>query len=249
MLFALVRAGRSLADDPDDRGAGSASTDDCRTTADAGRAGRRCPTARWTRCWPASRWPDAVAGCAVSQEIVVLPPSAEADLTDGTDVDGRGSRASASAARPAWWSACCADGSERRAAAAARAREPAEDDDLLTGPDLAPEPRRRPAGHPRLTHGRRQQPRDGLALLELEQVLHRVVQRADLDDLQPAGRGLAHVGAVAGRGQEHRRALVAGRDHLQLDAADRADLAVGVDRPGAGDEPAAGEVARCRPCR
>ena len=34
-------------------------------------------------------WPEAVVGCAVAQEIIVLPPSAEAELPDGeaTDVE------------------------------------------------------------------------------------------------------------------------------------------------------------------
>jgi hypothetical protein len=32
-------------------------------------------------------WPDAVAGCALVQEIVVLPPDAEAELTDGAEAN------------------------------------------------------------------------------------------------------------------------------------------------------------------
>jgi hypothetical protein len=32
-------------------------------------------------------WPDAVVGCAVAQEIIVLPPSAEAELPDDDAVD------------------------------------------------------------------------------------------------------------------------------------------------------------------
>lgn len=31
-------------------------------------------------------WPDAVDGCALAQEVVTLPPGAEADLPEGTDV-------------------------------------------------------------------------------------------------------------------------------------------------------------------
>src|SRR5206468_7099317 len=50
--------------------------------------------------------------------------------------------------------------------------------------------------------------------------------------------------AVVGGRQEVLGALVARADRLHLDAADRADLAGVVDRPGAGDELAAGQAAR-----
>ena len=51
--------------------------------ADADRAGRRCRTPTWPRRWPGIVWPDAVHGCALAQEIVVLPPDAEAGLPAG----------------------------------------------------------------------------------------------------------------------------------------------------------------------
>ncbi|MGH3765142.1 MAG: PPA1309 family protein [Pseudonocardiaceae bacterium] len=40
-------------------------------------------------------WPDSVAGCALAQEIVVLPPAAEADLGDLPDDPAQARRAAA----------------------------------------------------------------------------------------------------------------------------------------------------------
>ena len=82
-------------------------------------------------------WPDEVAGCALSQEIVMLPPSAESELTD-LDPDAA-----------AGWTAEHPDRREARlvvvvlrdrtAASLLRLRATADStDDLLTGTDLAP---------------------------------------------------------------------------------------------------------------
>ena len=80
-------------------------------------------------------WPDSVAGCALSQEIVLLPPSAEADLPENeaalgaavTHPERREARLVVAVLR---------DGSS---AAVLRLRgTDGNDDDLLTGPDLAP---------------------------------------------------------------------------------------------------------------
>jgi hypothetical protein len=80
-------------------------------------------------------WPASVAGCAISQEILILPPSAEADLPDDASAPGR------AAAHPERREArlvvaVLRDGSS---AALLRLRGGSEElDELLTGPDLAP---------------------------------------------------------------------------------------------------------------
>jgi hypothetical protein len=83
-------------------------------------------------------WPEEVLGCALSQEIVLLPPSAEPELDDVAiesvtaaaleHPDRREARLVVAVLR---------DG---RSASILRLRGTAEtgDDDLLTGPDLAP---------------------------------------------------------------------------------------------------------------
>jgi hypothetical protein len=79
-------------------------------------------------------WPDAVAGCAVSQEIVILPPGAEATLS----ADDAVARA---AAHPDRREARLVVGVLRDGTSAALLRMrgvDGADDDLLTGPDLAP---------------------------------------------------------------------------------------------------------------
>jgi hypothetical protein len=83
-------------------------------------------------------WPEEVLGCALSQEIVLLPPSAEVDL------NGLAADAAAGAAldhpdrrEARLVVAVLRDG---RSASILRLRGTAgtEEDDLLTGPDLAP---------------------------------------------------------------------------------------------------------------
>ncbi len=77
-------------------------------------------------------WPPAVVGCAVSQEIVMLPPSAEAELTEAQV-------AAQAAGHPARREARLVVGVLRDGTSAALLRMRGEDeDDLLTGPDLAP---------------------------------------------------------------------------------------------------------------
>lgn len=81
-------------------------------------------------------WPAAVVGCAVTQEIVILPPSAEAEVSDGD--------AAAAAAHPERREARIAVGVLRDGSSAALLRlrsrdggsEP--DEERLTGADLAP---------------------------------------------------------------------------------------------------------------
>ena len=81
-------------------------------------------------------WPDQVIGCAVSQEILMLPPSAEAglDLTGADAVSTAASHPDRQEARLVV--AVLRDGST---ATVLRLRGRAGGgDDLLTGPDLAP---------------------------------------------------------------------------------------------------------------
>lgn len=83
-------------------------------------------------------WPDSVDGCAVAQEIVILPPSAEAEWGDTPESVDAVARA---AAHPERREArlvvgVLRDGSD---AGVMRVRgTDGMDDELLTGPDLAP---------------------------------------------------------------------------------------------------------------
>ncbi|HTZ45408.1 MAG TPA: PPA1309 family protein [Jatrophihabitans sp.] len=82
-------------------------------------------------------WPAEVIGCALCQEIVMLPPSAEAELAD-LDVDQAASRVSDHPGRQEarLVVAVLRDG---QAASILRLRGSAGGaEDLLTGPDLAP---------------------------------------------------------------------------------------------------------------
>ncbi|HEX8093625.1 PPA1309 family protein [Jatrophihabitans sp.] len=82
-------------------------------------------------------WPEEVVGCALSQEIVLLPPSAEPDLDDLAIESVAGAALEHPDRREARLVvAVLRDG---RSASILRLRGTAETgDDLLTGPDLAP---------------------------------------------------------------------------------------------------------------
>lgn len=73
-------------------------------------------------------WPAPVAGCALSQEILILPPSADADVED----------VNTAAQHPDRREARLVVGVLRDGSCAAVLRLRDADDDLLTGPDLAP---------------------------------------------------------------------------------------------------------------
>jgi hypothetical protein len=131
-LFALVRAGRFTADDP-----GTAA----RLGIDAAPPDTLTPVEQepladspLDEVLAGIAWPDSVDGCVLTQEIVVLPPSAEAEMTAGvaeaaSHPDRREARLVVGVLR---------DGS-RAALLRLRAR-PADgsDDEVLVGPDLAP---------------------------------------------------------------------------------------------------------------
>ncbi len=82
-------------------------------------------------------WPDEVAGCALSQEIVMLPPSAEPELTDlSQDAAANWTAAHPERREARLVVAVLRDGST---ASLLRLRGSADSvDDLLTGTDLAP---------------------------------------------------------------------------------------------------------------
>lgn len=131
-LFALVRAAQFAADEPEtaarigvDAGAGDALTPIEQES---------LPDGALDEALAQIEWPESVAGCALAQEIVILPPSAEAAL------DELG--AAAAAAHPQRREARLVVAVLRDGSSAAvlrlRAADGATDTDLLTGPDLAP---------------------------------------------------------------------------------------------------------------
>jgi hypothetical protein len=77
-------------------------------------------------------WPSPVAGCALSQEILLLPPSAQDDLPEDPGA------AQVAAEHPERREARLVVGVLRDGSSAAVLRLRDADDDLLTGPDLAP---------------------------------------------------------------------------------------------------------------
>lgn len=131
-LFALVRAAQFIADDPQTaaRLGLDAHDGDVLTPIEQD----ELPDGPLDEVLAGIAWPEAVAGCALSQEIVILPPSAEADLT----AEQAASRA---ADHPQRREARLVVGVLREGTGAALLRMRGADggeDDLLTGPDLAP---------------------------------------------------------------------------------------------------------------
>jgi hypothetical protein len=130
ILFALVRAARFAADDPvTARRLGVDQQDgDAITPIEQ----EDLPDEPLDDVLAGIGWPDSVAGCALSQEIVILPPSAEEDLTDEL-------AATQAAEHPDRREARLVVGVLRDGTSAALLRmRGVEDDDLLTGSDLAP---------------------------------------------------------------------------------------------------------------
>lgn len=130
MLFALVRAAQFRADDPD--AAARLGLVDLPDDAITPIEQEELPDQPLDELLAGIAWPSSVAGCAVSQEIVILPPSAEAGLTD--------EQAAARAAdHPERREARLVVGVLRDGSSAALLRmRGTDEDDLLTGPDLAP---------------------------------------------------------------------------------------------------------------
>jgi hypothetical protein len=135
MLFALVRAERFRADDPVtasrlglDRVAG-----DTLTPVEQ----EALPEGPLDDALAQVGWPDAVAGCALSQEIVVLPPEAGAEFGADPADDEASARA---ASHPDRREARLVVGVLRDGSSASLLRLRGTDgqDEVLTGPDLAP---------------------------------------------------------------------------------------------------------------
>jgi hypothetical protein len=131
-LFALVRAEQFLADDPETgRRLGLDQLPGETLTPIEQEA---LPDAPLDEVLAGIAWPAAVEGCALSQEIVLLPPSAEAGLTAEQAATGAAEHPERREARLVV--GVLRDGTS---AALLRLRGPdAGTDDLLTGPDLAP---------------------------------------------------------------------------------------------------------------
>jgi hypothetical protein len=77
-------------------------------------------------------WPDVVHGCALAQEILVLPPEAEASLPTGDDA------LRAAAEHPQRQEARLVAAVLRNGSTACLLRLRDQEDDLMTGADLAP---------------------------------------------------------------------------------------------------------------
>lgn len=131
-LFALVRSAQFAADDPATaaRLGVDKLDDDALTPIEQ----EDLPDEPLDEVLAGIGWPDSVAGCAVAQEIVILPPSAEEGLSDdelaaraGDHPDRREARLVVAVLR----------GGQSAAVLRLRSADGSEDD-LLTGNDLAP---------------------------------------------------------------------------------------------------------------
>ena len=140
MLFALVRAERFLADDPDT--ARQFGLDEADPDFLAPIEQEELPDQPLDEVLAGIEWPEAVAGCAIAQEIVILPPSVEAEFADDD------AAAELAASHPERREARLVVGVLRDGSSSALIRmrddDPAGDPEspaageLLTGPNLAP---------------------------------------------------------------------------------------------------------------
>lgn len=131
-LFALVRAAQFAADEPDaaERLGLSGAANDALTPIEQ----EELPEGDLDAALARIAWPPSVAGCALSQEILILPPSVEESLRDDA------TSLAAAAGHPERREARLVVAVLRDGASAAvlRLRGTDGEDDLLTGPDLAP---------------------------------------------------------------------------------------------------------------
>jgi hypothetical protein len=125
-LFALVRAAEFVRDEPETAAllGVDASAGDLLTPIEQ----EALPEGDLDAALARIAWPAPVAGCALSQEILILPPSVDSDLTD----------AQAAAQHPERREARLVVGVLRDGSSAVVLRLRDADDDLLTRPDLAP---------------------------------------------------------------------------------------------------------------
>jgi len=139
MLFALVRADRFYADDPVT--AARLGLDAMPPDSLAPIEQEELPDRPLDEVLAGIGWPDAVSGCAIAQEIVILPPEAEAEVAA---VEYDADAAARAATHPDRREGRLVVGVLRDGSSSAVLRlrdggdgEPGEDD-LLTGPNLAP---------------------------------------------------------------------------------------------------------------
>jgi hypothetical protein len=131
VLFALVRAAQFAAEEPDTAaklGLGEAAGDTLTPIEQ-----EDLPVGPLDETLARIAWPDSVAGCALSQEIVMLPPTAQVEFSDAD--------ALAAASHPERREARLVVAVLRDGASASVLRVRGVDgteDDLLTGPELAP---------------------------------------------------------------------------------------------------------------
>ncbi len=131
VLFALVRAGQFAVDEPDTAarlGLGEDAGDALTPIEQDG-----LPDGPLDEALAQIGWPGSVAGCALCQEIVMLPPAAQDEVADDP---------AAAASHPLRCEARLVVAVLRGGTSAAvlrlRGADGAADDELLTGPDLAP---------------------------------------------------------------------------------------------------------------
>ena len=130
MLFALVRGGQFALDEP--ATAAQLGLHESASDALTPIEQEELPDGALDEVLAQIAWPGSVAGCALSQEIVMLPPTAQHTL--GKDPDAAASHPERREARLVV--AVLRDGTSAAVLRLRGAR--ATDDDLLTGPDLAP---------------------------------------------------------------------------------------------------------------
>ena len=135
MLFALVPAGRFVADDPET--AARLGLDRLAGDALAPVEQEALPEGPLDEVLGRIEWPESVAGCVLSQEILVLPPEADAQFRDDETDEEAATRV---AAHPDRREARLLVGVLRDGTNAALLRLRGLDgaDELVTGTDLAP---------------------------------------------------------------------------------------------------------------
>jgi hypothetical protein len=134
VLFALVRAAQFAADEPDTAAR-------LGLVEDAGDAltpieQEDLPEGPLDETLAQIAWPDSVVGCALSQEIVMLPPEVEAELADDLEAAPRAAASHPERREARLVVAVLRDGTN---ATVLRLRDTeGGDEDLLTGSDLTP---------------------------------------------------------------------------------------------------------------
>lgn len=131
-LFALVRAAQFAADEPET--AARLGLADAAGDALTPIEQEALPEGALDEALAQIAWPDSVAGCALSQEILILPPGADESVSDQAGLDEV-------ARHPERREARLVVAALRGGASAAVLRlrgAGGMDEELLTGPDLAP---------------------------------------------------------------------------------------------------------------